>query len=53
MKQEPQDLMMGPANLIDITADNPQTEEEDDTEKTIAQLEEEAQRRKEQLEASS
>ena len=44
---------MGPVQLIDITAENPQTEEEDDAEKTIAQLEEEAQRRKEQLESSS
>ena len=53
IKQEPQEQMMGPVELIDITAENPQTEEEDDTEKTIAQLEEEAQRQKEQLEASS
>ena len=51
LKQEPQDQIMDPARTIDITAVNPQTEEEEETEKTIA--EEEAQRAKEQLESSS
>ena len=44
---------MGPVQLIDITAENPQTEEEEETEKTIAEQEEETLRRKEQLEVSS
>ena len=53
IKQEPQDQAMGPVQLIDITVENPQTEEGEDSEKTIAEQEEEAQRQKEQLEASS
>ena len=52
MKQEPQDQAVESAQVIDITLQNPQTEEEEEREKTIAE-QEEAQRQKEQLEASS
>ena len=55
LKQEQQDSQMaGTAEVIDITLRDPQTEtEEGEQEKTIAELEEEAQRLKESQGAAS
>ena len=54
IKQEPQDQLVGSAQEIDITVQDAQTEPDDgEQEKTIAELEEEAQRRKESLGGSS